>query len=301
MFENILGNEKIQNSLKTAIKNKKYSHSYIFEGIEGIGKSLIAKEFSKNILCLDDKKKCINEENDSCESCIKFSTYNHPDYMFIEPNGTSIKIEQIRDLQKKIQEKPIISNDKIYIINNAEMMTKEAQNCLLKTLEEPPGYAVIILIAKNISQLLITIKSRCTILNFNKLTNEELLMYVKNNCQNINCSEELLNISEGSIGKFLRLKDMQEDYFLIQKNILELDKINQIDFYKISNKLIELKENIYEILEYMNVVILEKAKENSRYANCIEIVEEAKRKLKQNMNFDMCIDNMLFRMWEEIN
>ena len=143
MFENIIGNDTIKKTLVKSIENATLSHSYLFMGIQGIGKKMFATEFAKAILCIK------REQNDSCKSCLEFDSNNHPDFMYIEPEGTSIKIEQIRLLQKKIQEKPIISNQKVYIIDDADFMTKEAQNCLLKTLEEPPEFATIILIGCN--------------------------------------------------------------------------------------------------------------------------------------------------------
>ena len=96
-------------------------------------------------------------------------------------DGKSIKIEQIRYMQEKIAEKPIASNKKVYIINNSDTMTKEAQNCLLKTLEEPPEYAVIILVLANENNMLYTIKSRCTKIMFNPLSKEEIIHYFNSN------------------------------------------------------------------------------------------------------------------------
>ena len=139
MFNNILGNEKIKDVLINAVKLNKVSHSYLFIGPDGIGKKLIAKEFAKMILCTSENKYCNN-----CKSCIEFDTNNNPDFRIIEPDGNSLKIEQIREFQNKVSEKPIISDRKVYIINNSDKMTQEAQNCLLKTLEEPPEFVTII-------------------------------------------------------------------------------------------------------------------------------------------------------------
>lgn len=132
MFDKIIGNDKIKEMLYKSVKDKKTSHSYLFVGIEGIGKKEIAKEFAKMLLCINENKYC-----NTCKSCIEFDSNNNPDFLYIEPDGNSVKIEQIRYIQRKIQEKPIISNKKVYIINDADRMTTEAQNCLLKTLEEP--------------------------------------------------------------------------------------------------------------------------------------------------------------------
>lgn len=119
MFDNILGNDKIKKSLINSVKLNRVSHSYLFIGTEGIGKRLIAKEFAKMILCTDENKYC-----DNCKSCIEFDTNNNPDFKVIEPDGNSLKIEQIRELQSKVAEKPIISDRKVYIINDSDKMTR---------------------------------------------------------------------------------------------------------------------------------------------------------------------------------
>lgn len=298
MFENILGNDKIKEALKNIIINKNASHSYMFIGVEGIGKKLIATEFSKRLLCNNEKIDC-----NSCKSCIEFDSKNHPDFLIIEPDGNLIKIEQIRNMQKKIQEKPIISKRKIYIINDADKMTKEAQNCLLKTLEEPPEYISIILIGNNESSFLPTIKSRCMIIHFEPLKNAEIKKYLQTEfgTDSINIQDDMLDIFQGSIGKAIKLKDRGEEYQSYNKMIQNLDKIDIIELLNLAEPLYKAKEEIYEILEYINVLLLKKAKLNYLYTNCINIMENTKKRLKQNSNYDMCIDNMLFNMWEEMN
>ena len=99
MFENIIGNNKIKDMLIQSVNQNTASHSYLFIGTQGIGKKMIATEFAKMLLCIGEKKYCNN-----CKSCIEFNTNNNPDFLYIEPDGNSIKIEQIRYLQKKIQE-----------------------------------------------------------------------------------------------------------------------------------------------------------------------------------------------------
>ena len=174
MFQNIYGNEKIKNELINFIKLNKYSHSYLFVGTSGIGKKLIAREFAKMILCTGKEKYC-----GACKSCIEFDTQNNPDFKEIVPDGNNIKIDQIRELQKKVLEKPIISNKKVYIIDDFDTATKEAQNCLLKTLEEPPEFVNIILIGSNESNFLSTIKSRCTILKFEDISKNDIKRYLQ--------------------------------------------------------------------------------------------------------------------------
>lgn len=296
MFEKIIGNDLIKKNLEKSITNNKISHSYLFIGTPGIGKKMLATEMAKAILCVESTKYC-----DNCKSCIEFDGNNNPDFLLIEPEGNSIKIEQIRNMQKLIQEKPIISNRKVYIINDADLMTKEAQNCLLKTLEEPPEFATIILIGSNENAFLATIKSRCMIIHFNPIEDEQIKRYLTKNYKMESITQNMLDMFQGSIGKAINLKDKQEQYLNIENIINNLSKMDLIDIMKISEILYKAKEEIFEMLDYINIILLKMAKKDYKYTKCIQIVENTKKRLKQNANYDMCIDNMIFNIWEEIN
>ena len=258
MFEKIIGNEQIKEMLSNSIKNKTLSHSYLFVGEKGIGKKLLATEFAKQILGGEVE--------------------NHPDFLCIGPDGNSTKIEQIRFLQKKIQEKPIISNKKVYILDDAETMTIEAQNCLLKTLEEPPEFATIILIGSNENDFLSTIKSRCMVFRFMPIEDEKIKEYMHRNYGINNITQNHLSMFQGSIGKAILLKDKQEKYDKIIDIIESLDTKDLIEIIKLSEMLYQAKEEIFEILEYMNILLLNKAKKDYLYTNCIEIVENTKKR-----------------------
>lgn len=297
MFDNILGNDRIKEVLANSVKNNKISHSYLFVGTEGIGKKLIAKEFAKMILCIDDNEKYCNK----CKPCIEFDTNNNPDFKIIEPDGASLKIEQIREFQSKVAEKPIISKRKVYIINDSDKMTKEAQNCLLKTLEEPPEYVTIILIGSNENKFLSTIKSRCMILHFNKISNDEIEKILEEQYQLKINSKIMIDAFQGSIGKAIQLKDKIDDYEKIENVIYSLEKKDKIDILNMAEIIYKAKDEKYDILDYMNIVFINLAKNSSKYANCINIVENTKRRLQSNANYDMSIDNMLFNLWEQVN
>lgn len=296
MFNNIIGNDKNKNVLINTIKSNKISHSYIFCGIEGIGKKLIAKKFAKAILCLEKDKPC-----GKCKSCIEFETNNNPDFFLLESESGKIKIEQIREMQRKIAEKPIISNNKVYIINDSDTMTPEAQNCLLKTLEEPPEYITIILICSNENNLLATIKSRCTRLYFEQLSNDDIKEYININFPEENIDENILELYQGSIGKAIQLRDKKDVYEKIEKIIKQLKEKDLIEIIQMSEEIYKSKEEINNILEYINILLLKMCKNNPNYAKTINIVEDTKKRLKANSNYDMCIDNMLFNIWEEVN
>ena len=297
MFDEIIGNERIKEELRKAILENKISHSYMFVGIEGIGKQMIAKEFARIVLCTNEQEKGCHQ----CKSCMEFLSHNHPDFLYLEPDGNSIKIEQIRYLQRKIQEKPIISNKKVYIINDADKMTTEAQNCLLKTLEEPPDYGMIILIGSNENAFLNTIKSRCMKITFQPIETQYIEQFMEKTYGMTNISPNMLEAFQGSIGKAILLKDKKEQYQSIEDMVEKLDKTDMTELIKLGEPLYQSKYEIINILDYMNIILLKLAKENTQYANCIDIIENTKKRLNQNANYDMCIDNMIFNMWEEVN
>ena len=273
MFENIIGNTKIKETLANALEKNLITHSYMFVGTEGIGKKMFAIEFAKNIL----------------------HSNNSPDYTILEPEGTSVKIEQIRNIQEKIGEKPTLSDKKVYIIDNADLMTKEAQNALLKTLEEPPEYIVIILIGKNENEFLPTIKSRCNIINFKSISDEEM----KNYLQVDNISKSMLQLYQGSILKANILKNKCEEYKNIEKIVENLQNLDFVDIIEGLDILYKSKEDVKDILEYINVLFSQRMVQDARFANCIEYVEETKKRLKMNANYDMSIDLLVFKIWEE--
>ena len=276
-FKNIIGNQEVKEYLNNSIKNNSFSHSYLFLGTDGIGKKLIAKEFAKKILCNNTK-----DETCTCKSCTCFISDNHPDFSIINDEGSNIKIEQIRNITEKVIEKPIISNRKVYIINDADKMTKEAQNCLLKTLEEPPEYVTIILISSNENVILNTIKSRCMSIKFKNIT-----------------EESLLKSFGGSIGKCIKLKENSDQYIKIENFVNDLSKKDIIDIM-VDAKIIYDKENINDILDYLIVCLYNIAKEKREYLDCIKHVNECSTRLKANANFDMSIDRLVLKMWEEV-
>ena len=296
-FIDIIGNENVKKILMSSLKTNNIVHSYMFVGPDGIGKKIFATNFSKNILCENKSDSC-----NSCNSCIRFNSSNHPDFMIIDSeDGKSIKIGQIRLLQEKIAEKPIISNHKVYIINNSDLMTTEAQNCLLKTLEEPPEYAIIILVLSNENKLLNTIKSRCTKISFNKLSDDEITQFANQN--NITINSNLLDICNGSIAKLITLKDCAESYSSLDLIISNLMNKDIIDVWNESEILYKSKDTILNLLDYFNIIFMKKLRHtyDNKYINAIKIIETTKNRLSSNANYDMCIDNLLLKIWEEFH
>ncbi|MEE1390138.1 MAG: DNA polymerase III subunit delta' [Clostridia bacterium] len=296
IFENIIGNQKNKKILEDIIIKNKIANAYMFIGQESIGKFLFAKEFAKAILCLNENKPC-----NKCKSCLEFDNSNNPDLTIIEPDGNNVKIEQIRELNRKVVEKPIVSTKKVYIINDGQNITKEAQNALLKTLEEPPEYVTIILITTSESAFLPTIKSRCTKINFNKLTEEEMLKILKEKYNYQNVGNIVYKTSNGSISKSIQIIEKQSEFEDINKMFSNLEHANVIDLINSKEVVFKDKEDINSILDYIITIFFEKIKDNRKYIECIEIAENAKERLRKNSNYDMTIDNFMLNVWEEIN
>ena len=262
-----MNNKEIEELLRSTIQRQKILHSYMFIGNKFTQKEKISKQFSKEILCLDKNKFACQK----CKSCIEIDNNNHPDYIEIQlaDGETSIKIEQIRRLQEDVIKKPIISDRKIYVIRNSDKMTVGAQNCLLKTLEEPPQYITIILLVENENDILNTIKSRCTKINFTEESRESMTEKQKE----IYCELEKIF---GNI----------DNYTL-------LDVLNKIEILYKSEK------DIFEILEYINLILYKNIFKDKRNIKYIEHVENTKKRLQSNANYNMSIDNLLINIWNK--
>ena len=296
MLNNIIGNEKAKEILNKIVENKNFVNSYLFVGIEGIGKFLYAKEFAKKILNVDDLTKSM-------------------DYYEINFGKDSIKVDEVRKIEESIYTKPVISDKKVIIINNSENMTVAAQNAFLKTLEEPPSYAIIILITSNETLLLTTIKSRCMKIKFEKINDEQIEKYIKENLD-FDPTDNMIKSCEGSIGYSRKIVSLQEDYLQIEKFAKDIKKKSLLDAFKSGQIFYDLKpkakkttkkkeddegyeKTIFDYLDYLNIVLY-----NSKDAdliNCVDIVEKVKKNLKLNANYDMSIDYLIMKMWEEIN
>lgn len=308
-FENIIGQDFAKKYLTNSIKKNKLNNAYMFEGMDGIGKKKFADELSKLLLDYENLE-------------------NSPDYVLIKPDGNSIKIAQIRNLQSDIVIRPH-KDYKIYIINNAEKMTVEAQNALLKTLEEPPNYAIIILVTNNKESLLETIKSRCDIIKFSPIPIEDLKRYLINTGIEEERAQLLAIFSRGSIENALNLSQssefsmMREDIqqyiqIMLDKNIVEILNIpNNMEKYRgkiialldmminYFRDIILLKENVNKnmLINVDKLVFIQNMNGKISYSQLsriIDIIEDAKSKIKSNCNFNISIQVMSLNIYEVI-
>lgn len=171
-MQDIIGHEHIVEQLQRTVASGRIAGAYLFVGLPGVGKETVATYFARLIFCQREAEPPV--ACGECLACRKVTSGNHPDLGFIRPEGSLVKIGQIRELQKQIIYEPLEARRKVYILTDAERMNAEAENCLLKTLEEPPASSVLILLTSNIEALLPTTRSRCQILQFYAMQPEEL-------------------------------------------------------------------------------------------------------------------------------
>lgn len=162
-FARVLGQQVPIDVLRRSIRSGKTAHAYLFEGIEGCGKKTTALAFIEALFCGAD------DGCGSCSSCRKMGSLQHPDLHLVEPEGAFIKIDQIRNLQRELTLRPAEAPVKACIIDDADRLNPAAANALLKTLEEPPGNALMILLTTNPARILPTVRSRCQLLRFTPL------------------------------------------------------------------------------------------------------------------------------------
>ncbi|MFA6755385.1 MAG: DNA polymerase III subunit gamma/tau [Bacilli bacterium] len=207
-FDEVYGQEAIITTLKNALITQKISHAYLFSGPRGTGKTSVARLFAKALNCEQGIGKQCNE----CSSCIAINEGNHPDVIEIDA-ASNRGVDEIRNLIEKVKYSPIKGRYKVYIIDEVHMMTDQAFNALLKTLEEPPSYVVFILCTTEPYKLLPTILSRCQRFEFTKIANptlEKLILHVLKE-ENVTYDEDaiklLVEISNGGARDALSILD----------------------------------------------------------------------------------------------
>jgi len=219
----IIGHQKQITFLKKILNSGKIPHALLFSGPEKIGKKKVAFEFASWIL----------GEN----------IFSHPDFLFIEPKENSIQIDQIRDLIWKIELKPFVAKKKIAILDKAHLMTKEAQNCFLKTLEEPPKDSIIILVSSFPALLLSTIISRCQKIRFFPPKRDEIEKFLKEKGISKKEREKILKICRGKVGLVFdilekgKLKEIEE----MEKNLEKFEKMSLFEKFEFLKQLKEEK------------------------------------------------------------
>ena len=325
-FSNIIGQEHIKEHLQKAISANKISHAYIINGEKGAGKEFIANTFAMALQCEKGEAEPCME----CHSCKQAITKNHPDIItLIHEKPNTIGVEDVRgQIVNDVAIKPYSSRWKIYIVNEAEKMSVQAQNALLKTLEEPPAYVVILLLTSNSSMLLETILSRCTVLNMRPVEDKIVRKYLMENLHVPDYQADIcVAFARGNIGKAKSLAT-SEDFENIKKEAITVLKyIHEMDIGELMQAIKKINEYKVSISDYLDImiiwyrdVLLFKAtndandlifKEEVKYIreranqsayegieNIIKAIEKTKIRLDANVNFDLALELLMLTIKE---
>lgn len=324
MLENIRGNEKIKAYFERAFKEKRLSHSYLFEGSTGIGKKTMAMAWANLLLCENSQA---NKPCGVCKSCELLKAGNHPDLIMIEKDAKTTKIDAIREkLVLEMETKPYRSAYKIVIVKDADSLTPEAQNAMLKTMEEPPSYGMIILMTQNAEFLLPTIRSRCVQLRFEPLKEQELYDCLESTYLPAIKKRIYVSFCDGKLGVLKQL--LHDESFLERREksvqyLLRLEKVDLMAMYELIKEITEEKENLAEILEfwelwYRDLAVLKTTGQDNLYyldykeqlldsaskltynkiSTSLLALRDAKLQVYQNVYTTFIIENLLLNLKE---
>ena len=338
--ERILGQNHILRHFENAIRMGKISHAYIINGEEGSGKMNLAIHFAKALQCeRNNSNKAINEDGEritvpgtacgQCKSCKQTDSKNQPDIKYITYEKSGIGVDEIREqINDDIDIKPYSSPYKIYLVDEAEKMTVQAQNALLKTIEEPPAYAVLVLITTNPEVFLPTILSRCIQLKLRPLKDSVVSDYLT---EKMGVSDGQADIyaafARGNLGKAIHLASSEEFALLYREVLTLLKNIKDMDIPMLLDYIRKLQEDnldLYECLDFMqlwyrDILMFKVTKdmnslifkdEYSAVSSCcqkssyegleeiLSAIEKAKVRLNANVNTDLALELMLLTMKE---
>ena len=324
-FKDIIGHEQVIQHLQNAIRQKRFSHAYLLCGEEGSGKRLVAEAFAKTVLCEEAGIVACGK----CKSCKQIESGNHPDYRPVVREKATLGVKEIREqVTADVQIKPYSSAYKIYFIDEAEKMTEEAQNALLKTIEEPPEYAVFLLAVSRQELLLQTILSRCVLLPFYPVATEKVkrfLMESKGVPDYL--AEGAAAFSGGFVGRAVRFAE-SEEFTEQRKDVLHLVKyIDEMTMAEIMEnvKLFSAKKDAADsyldmmLLWYRDVLLYKATRDANRLMfrdeteaiasqaskrsfenlqGITEALEQVKQRMKSNVNFENALELLLLYMKE---
>ncbi len=325
-FQDIIGQEQIKEHLQNAISAKKISHAYIINGEKSSGKEFIAKVFAMALQCETGEVNPCQE----CHACKQALSDNQPDIIrVIHEKPNTISVDDIRaQINNDVAIKPYSSPYKIYIINEAEKMTVQAQNAILKTLEEPPEYAVILLLTTNVNSLLPTILSRCVVLNMKPVADSLVRKYLMEQMQIPDYKAEVcVAFARGNIGK-ARLLASSEDFENVKNEAVSLLKyIQDMELHEIIAAIKKINDYKLEVNDYLDIiaiwyrdVLLFKATNDVNHLvfreeiqtlrniarrssyegieSVIEALQKAKKRLDANVNFELTMELLMLEIKE---
>lgn len=253
MTDTIIGHQNIIKQLHNAVISERVAGAYLFAGVQGVGKETVANFFANLILCeVNDKEQA---PCGVCRACRKLKNGNHPDLHIIRPDGSQIKIDQIREMQQQIFFQPLEGQRKIYILANTERLNDAAANAILKTLEEPPAASTLILLTENIETIIPTIRSRCQILPFYPMHTEQLTTaLVEHLSIDKDTASDAAILASGLVGKAITL--IEDDISKSQKVPDILSESDTMAAFKIAEEIEKNQDSLDELISWYRDLLL---------------------------------------------
>jgi len=325
-FKDVVGHKDILKYISSAVENNRVSHAYILNGERGSGKKMLANLFAMTLLCETGD----NEPCGKCHSCKQAESGNHPDIIRVtheKPN--SISVDDIRtQVNNTVDIKPYQGPYKVYIIPQADMMTPQAQNAILKTIEEPPSYAVFLLLTENAETLLPTINSRCVMLKLRNIKDTLIKKYLMENLEIPDYKADMCTaFAQGNMGRAIMLANSDHFNEIREEAVQLLKHISEMELNEIVAAVKNISVYKLEITDYLDIIMiwyrdvllykatkeidkvvfkdqLQSIKEQARKSSyegietILEALEKAKARLRANVNFDLVMELLLLTIKE---
>ncbi len=327
-FRDVVGHESIIGHFKSSIEQGKVAHAYLIHGEKGTGKKMLAGLFAKTLQCEAGG----TDPCGTCRSCIQCDSGNQPDIIWVtHEKPTVISVDDIREqVNNDIIIKPYSSRYKIYIIPEAELMNPQAQNPLLKTIADPPEYAIIMLLPNNLDTMLPTILSRCITLNLKPVGELDMMEYLSRMGIPQAKAKFCVGFAFGNLGKAVRLATSEEYNEIKHDCVQVLKDINRMEIYDLIDavkKMSKYKLDIYDYLDimmmwYRDILMLKVSgspdkllfkeeyatlKQQANYIsyegieNVLKALDKVKVRLEANVNFDIAMELLLLTIKENQN
>lgn len=323
-WASVIGQEQMTQNLENALKYKKISHAYLFQGERLSGKRMIADIFARALQCEADGNRPCNQ----CRSCKQALSVNHPDIIYVEHDKPNvISVDNIRtQINGDIAIKPYSSAYKIYIVDEAEKMNTQAQNALLKTLEEPPEYAVIMLLATRAEAMLPTILSRCVTLNTKPVPDDKIKHFLMSKIQIPDYRASICaSFARGNVGRAIQLASNEEFDTMKAEVLGNLKSVFEMEVYQMAAAAKRITEEKFEVEDYLDLcfiwyrdILLYKACKDRKHLVFLEeihdierigekysyeaiekiigAIEQARSRIKSNVNFDLTMELLFMAM-----
>ena len=334
-FSHLLGQKKARTLLGRALESGHLAHAYLFRGPDGVGKQLFARSLATAVNCQHRQGVDASsgfaylEACGECPSCRKYSSGNHPDFLVISPEKGTIKIDRIRELTRSLSYPPYESGTRVVLLEDIHTMRPEAANSLLKTLEEPPENNLLILTAAASKEVLITISSRCQVIPFFSLGQEETVQILMREKPEIDreTAALLARLSEGCPGQALLL--YRRELVAIWREVVawvsdpEIDESRDVGaVLKAAETMAALKEDLLPLLGLLRIWLRDLLMADSRgqkgdaqsapgqepvehkrkfwsspqLFDKLQAIDRAEKELGRNCNRTMVCEVLLFRL-----